>query len=144
MNQNGNNIESRLWEAADELRANSDLTSNEYSVPVLGLVFLRYADHKFLAATKELEGAGSGRRTIGPADYQAEGVLYLPEASRFSSLIQLPEGGNIGAAINDAMRAIESNNPDLKDVLPKTYNRFENSQTFGLFWNYEIYQHTIL
>ena len=133
MNQNGNNIESRLWEAADELRANSELTSNEYSVPVLGLVFLRYADHKFLAATKELEGAGSGRRTIGPADYQAKGVLYLPEASRFSSLIQLPEGGNIGAAINDAMRAIESNNPDLKDVLPKTYNRFENSQTFGLF-----------
>ena len=133
MNQNGNNIESRLWEAADELRANSELTSNEYSVPVLSLVILRYADHKFLAATKELEGAGSGRRTIGPADYQAEGVLYFPEASLFSSLIQLPEGGNIGAAINDAMRAIESNNPDLKDVLPKTYNRFENSQTFGLF-----------
>ena len=127
MNQNGNNIESRLWEAADELRANSELTSNEYSVPVLSLVILRYADHKFLAAAMELEGAGSGRRTIGPADYQAEGVLYLPEASRFSSLIRLPEGGNIGAAINDAMRAIESNNPDLKDVLPKTYNRFENS-----------------
>ena len=133
MNQNGNNFESRLWEAADELRANSELTSIVYSVPVLGLVFLHYADHKFLAATKELEGAGSGRRTIGPADYQAEGVLYLPEASRFSSLIRLPEGGNIGAAINGAMRAIESNNPDLKDVLPKTYNRFENSQTFGLF-----------
>ena len=133
MNQNGSNIESRLWEAADELRANSELTSNEYSIPVLGLVFLRYADHKFLAAAKELEGAGSGRRTIGPADYQAEGVLYLPESSRFSSVIQLPEGDNIGAVINDALRAIESNNPDLKDVLPKTYNRFENSQTFGLF-----------
>ena len=133
MNQNGNNIESRLWETADELRANSELTSNEYSVPVLGLVFLRYADHKFLAATKEHEGADSGRHTIAPDDYQAEVVLYLPEASRFSNLIQLPEDCNIGAAINDAMRAIESNNPDLKDVLPKTYNRFENSQTFGLF-----------
>ena len=99
----------------------------------MGLVFLRYAEHKFLGTAKEIEAVGSGRRTIGPADYQAEGVLYLPEASRFSCLIQLPEGGNIGAAINDAMRAIESNNPDLKDVLPKTYNRFENSQTFGLF-----------
>ena len=99
----------------------------------MGLVFLRYAGHKFLAATEELEGAGSGRQTIGLANYQAEGVLYLPEASRFSSLIQLPEGGNFGATTNDAMRAIESNNPDLKDVLPKTYNRFENSQTFGLF-----------
>ncbi len=127
MNHNGSNIESRLWAAADELRANSKLKSSEYSVPVLGLVFLRYADYKFQAAAKELVGTGGGRRTIGPADYQARGVLYLPEASRFSALIQLPEGANIGAAINDAMRAIETENPDLKDVLPKTYNRFENS-----------------
>jgi hypothetical protein len=116
-----------LDSAADELRANSKLKSSEYSVPVLGLVFLRYADHKFQAAAKELEGTGGGRRTIGPADYQARGVLYLPEAARFSTLIRLPEGANIGAAINDAMRAIEAENPDLKDVLPKTYNRFENA-----------------
>lgn len=127
MNQNSNSIESRLWEAADELRANSKLKSSEYSVPVLGLVFLRYADHKFKVAEKELEGKGTGRRKIGPADYQARGVLYLPKTARFSALIQLPEGGNIGAAINDAMRSIEAENPDLKDVLPKTYNRFENS-----------------
>ena len=127
MNHNGNNIESRLWAAADELRANSKLKSSEYSVPVLGLVFLRYADHKFQAAAKELAGQGSGRRKIGPADYQARGVLFLPEAARFSALIQLPEGDNIGAAINEAMRAIEAENPDLKDVLPKTYNRFENA-----------------
>ena len=86
-----------------------------------------------LRQPKEFEGAVSGRRTIGPADYQAEGVLYLPEASRFSSVIQLPEGDNIGAAINDPLRAIVSNNPDPKDILPKTYNRFVNSQTFGLF-----------
>ena len=127
MNHNGNNIEARLWDAADELRANSKLKSSEYSVPVLGLVFLRYADHKFQVAAKELTGPGGGRRKIGPADYQARGVLYLPEKARFSALIQLPEGGNIGAAINDAMHAIEAENPDLKDVLPKTYNRFENS-----------------
>jgi type I restriction enzyme M protein len=127
MNHNGNNIESRLWAAADELRANSKLKSSEYSVPVLGLVFLRYADHKFQAAAKELTGKSSGRRTIGPADYQARGVLYLPAAARFSALITLPEGANIGAAINEAMRAIEAVNPDLKDVLPKTYNRFENA-----------------
>ncbi|MBU4184666.1 MAG: type I restriction-modification system subunit M, partial [Proteobacteria bacterium] len=127
MNHNGNNTESRLWAAADELRANSKLKSSEYSVPVLGLVFLRYADHKFQAAAKELAGTGGRRRKVGPADYQAKGVLYLPEASCFSTLIQLPEGANIGAAINDAMRAIEAKNPDLKDVLPKTYNRFDNS-----------------
>jgi len=127
MNHNGNHIEARLWDAADELRANSKLKSSEYSVPVLGLVFLRFADHKFQVAAKELTGKGGGRRKIGPADYQARGVLYLPEAARFSALIQLPEGDNIGAAINDAMRAIEAENPDLKDVLPKTYNRFENT-----------------
>ena len=66
MNHNGNNIEARLWDAADELRANSKLKSSEYSVPVLGLVFLRYADHKFQAAAKELEGAGGGRRQDRP------------------------------------------------------------------------------
>src|SRR5665647_501443 len=126
MNHNGNNIESRLWAAADELRANSKLKSSEYSVPVLGLVFLRYADHKFQAAEK-LVGKSSGRRAIGPADYQAQGVLYLPEKARFSTLITLPEGANRGAAINAAMRAVEVANPSLKDVLPKTYNRFESS-----------------
>ncbi|MGI5837640.1 MAG: type I restriction-modification system subunit M [Chloroflexota bacterium] len=127
MNHNGNQIEARLWDAADELRANSKLKSSEYSMPVLGLVFLRYADHKFRAAAKELEGRAGGRRRIGPADYHAKGVLYIPESARFSELIRLPEGENIGAAINDAMRAIEAENPDLRDILPKTYNRFENA-----------------
>ncbi len=125
MNQNA--IEARLWDAADELRANSKLKSAEYSVPVLGLVFLRYADHKFQAAAKKLEGTGSTRRRVGPVDYQALGVLYLPEEARFSALIALPEGDHIGAAINAAMNAIEDENPDLKGVLPKTYNRFENA-----------------
>jgi len=124
----GNNeIEKRLWAAADELRANSELKSSEYSVPVLGLIFLRYADYKFATAEKELAGKSTGRRKIGPADYQAQGVLYLPEESRFSNLLRLPEGANIGQKLNDAMRAIEAENPDLKDVLPKTYNRLESA-----------------
>jgi len=127
MANKSNHLESRLWAAADELRANSKLKSSEYSMPVLGLIFLRYADHKFQVAAKTLEGSGGGRRKVGPADYQAIGVMYLPPNSRFSKLISIPEGENIGAAINDAMRAIEAENPDLKDVLPKTFNRFENS-----------------
>jgi type I restriction enzyme M protein len=127
MSQSNNNIESRLWGAADELRANSKLKSSEYSVPVLGLIFLRYADHKFSAVESELTGQSTGRRKIGPADYQARGVMYLPPDARFSSLLNLPEGSNIGQAINDAMRSIETENPDLNDVLPKTYNRLENS-----------------
>jgi len=129
---NNNQIEKRLWAAADELRANSKLKSSEYSIPVLGLIFLRYADQKFAAAQKELEGKGTGRRQIGGSDYQAKGVLFLPNAARFQKLLQMPEGANIGQAINDAMRAIEGENPDLKDVLPKTYNRLENSSLVEL------------
>ncbi|MFQ5852627.1 MAG: N-6 DNA methylase [Candidatus Binatia bacterium] len=126
MAQNNSEIEKRLWDAADELRANSKLKASEYSVPVLGLIFLRYADHKFSHVEKELSGTSTGRRQIGKADYQARGVLYLPDKARFQNLLRLPEGENIGQAINDAMRAIEAENPDLKDVLPKTYNRLDN------------------
>ncbi len=129
---NNNQIEKRLWDAADEMRANSKLKSSEYSIPVLGLIFLRYADQKFAAAQKDLEGKGTSRRQISKSDYQAKGVLYLPEAARFQNLLQKPEGANIGQAINDAMRAIEGENPDLKDVLPKTYNRLENSSLVEL------------
>ena len=125
-NNSNNHIEARLWDAADELRANSKLKASEYSVPVLGLIFLRYADYRFSAAEKELISLGTGRRKIGPADYQARGIMYLPDEARFSTLLQLPERENIGMAINDAMRAIESKNPDLKDVLPKNYNRLDN------------------
>ena len=78
MPPNNNEIEKRLWEAADEMRANSKLKASEYSVPVLGMIFLRYADHKFGHAEKELAGKETGRRQIGKLDYQARGVLYLP------------------------------------------------------------------
>jgi len=129
---NNNQVEKRLWDAADELRANSKLKSSEYSIPVLGLIFLRYADQKFAVAQKELEGRGTDRRQIGKSDYQAKGVLFLPDTARFQNLLQKPEGANIGQAINDAMRAIEGENPDLKDVLPKTYNRLESSSLVEL------------
>ncbi|NLA11730.1 MAG: SAM-dependent DNA methyltransferase [Firmicutes bacterium] len=124
---NNNEIENRLWDAADELRANSKLRSSEYSVPVLGLIFLRYADYRFSALEHELAGKSTSRRKIGPADYQAQGVMYLPDEARFSTLLDLPEGENIGQAINKAMRAIETENSDLRDVLPKSYNRLDNA-----------------
>ena len=128
MPANTTDLEKRLWSAADELRANSKLKSSEYSVPVLGLIFLRFADHKFTLAERELAAHGhTGRRAIGKIDYQARGVLYLPDEARFSRLIALPEGADIGKAINDAMRAIEAENDDLRDVLPKTYNRLDNA-----------------
>lgn len=119
-------LQTRLWEAADSLRANSGLRSSEYSTPVLGLIFLRYADLRFAAAHEELEGKGSGRRRIGPADYHAQGVLYLHEPARFDHLLNLPEGADLGKAVNDAMRAIENANPDLKGVLPRAYSSLPN------------------
>ncbi len=125
-------IESRLWEAADQLRANSNLSAQEYSVPVLGLIFLRYADYKFSKAEQELQASQTGesgrsrRRGLSKLDYQAQGVLYVPDEARFQNLVDLPEGEDVGKAINEAMRAIERENPILKDILPKTYNRLRN------------------
>jgi type I restriction enzyme M protein len=127
MANNHNDIEKRLWDAADELRANSKLKSSEYSVPVLGLIFLRYADHKFAQVEKALKGSTTGRRRVGKADYQARGVLYLPDAARFGTLLNLTEGENLGRAINDAMKAVEEENEDLKGVLPRTYPRLDNA-----------------
>lgn len=124
---NNNEVEKKLWDTADELRANSKLKSSEFSVPVLGLIFLRYADHKFTTVEEHLRAKATGRGKIGRDDFHASGVLYLPAKARFKALLSLPEGENIGASINEAMKAIEAENPDLKDVLPKTYNRLENS-----------------
>jgi type I restriction enzyme M protein len=126
MTNHNNEIEKRLWTAADQLWANTGLKPYEFSVPVLGLIFLRYADQKFSGAEKELSGKKSGRRKIGKVDYQAKGVIFLPDETRFNNILNLPEGEDIGTAINDAMRAIEAENSDLKDVLPKTYNHLDN------------------
>jgi len=101
-----------------------------------------------------MKPAPGSRRKIGPADYHAKGVLYRPEESRFSLLLKLPEGAAVGQAVNEAMRAVEWENPDLADVLPKTYQILENrtlaellkvmasipmdqgGDTFGLIYEY--------
>ncbi len=124
-----NNIEKRLWDATDQLRANSGLKSYEYSIPVLGLIFLRFADYKFTIAKKNIEKQSQdsrGRHGITRTDYQARGVVSLPDNARFSYLLNLSESENIGKAVNDAMKAIEKENENLRDVLPNTYSRLEN------------------
>jgi type I restriction enzyme M protein len=126
------NIAKRLWETADELRANSHLKAAEYSIPVLGLIFLKFADSRFAQAEAELAGSSTGRRQIGKANYQAKGTLYLPEAARFTNLLQLKEGDNLGKAINEAMAAIEEENPALKGVLPRTYQSLSNATLVSL------------
>ncbi|MBC8228935.1 SAM-dependent DNA methyltransferase [bacterium] len=133
MSSISNELEKRLWSAADELRANSRLKASEYSTPVLGLIFLRYADYKFTQAEKEISSATTGRRRrIGKTDYQARGVIYLPDEARFQQLLDLPESENIAQAVTNAMKAIEAENPQLKEVLPKTYNRIEKNTLIEL------------
>jgi type I restriction enzyme M protein len=125
-------IADRLWETADELRANSHLKASEYSVPVLGLIFLKFADSRFSEIETELASKKSTRREAGKADYQARGVLYLPEQSRFSKLLELREGENLGKAITDAMASVEEENPQLKGILPQTYQSLSNDTLASL------------
>jgi type I restriction enzyme M protein len=124
-------LEKRLWDAADQFRANSGLKAQEYSGPILGLIFLRFAEVRFAIQRSKLEGASAssrrGSRVDEPAAYQAEGILYLAPEARFDALLTLPEFDNIGAKVNAAMREIEKHNPQLAGVLPKTYNLFTST-----------------
>lgn len=124
-------LEKRLWSAADQFRANSGLKSQEYSAPVLGLIFLRFAEVRFIAQRARLEKSSSssrrGSRIDEPAAYHADGVLYLTLNARYENLLALPEASDVGKAVNDAMRDIEKHNPQLAGVLPKTFNLFTST-----------------
>ena len=132
-------LENRLWDAADELRANSKLKASEYGTPVLGLIFLRFAD---ASSTRRASESRRRRRRAGRSarrDYQAERVIYLPDAARFAHLLELPEGADLGKAVNEAMRPIEEQNPELAGVLPRTYTQLENSTLASLLRHINSY-----
>ena len=119
-------VNQTLWTAADEMRANSKLDYRDYRDPVLGLIFLAYAEHRFEQVRPELEAKATARRPVSPDDYKAKSVLFVPDEARLSNLALLPEATDLGAAANVAMRAVEEHNPELKDVLPRGYQRMEN------------------
>ncbi len=131
----GATLEKRLWDAADQFRANSGLKAQEYSGPILGLIFLRFAEVRFALQRGKLEAAGASARASSrrssrvdePTAYHAEGILYLSPEARFDYLLALPEMADIGAQVNTAMREIEKHNPQLAGVLPKTYNLFTST-----------------
>lgn len=133
-----NKVKTDLWEAANKLRAESNLKTNEFSVPVLGLIFLRYADFKFTDAKKvlDVEKKSMGERKLATFNernwFHDKGVLYLKEEARFSHLLHLPEGADLSKALQDAMSGIEHENPSLKDVLPKNFNRIEKTLLVAL------------
>ena len=126
-------LEDDLWEAADQLRANSKLTASEYSMPVLGLIFLRHATTRFNALVSDIEkniparATGALREDRIKLGFQGKAAIYLPETSRYDHLAALPAGTNVGEAIRDAMIAIEDSVTDqngnklLAGALPKDY-----------------------
>jgi type I restriction enzyme M protein len=122
-------LESSLWEAADQLRANSKLNAAEYSMPVLGLIFLRHATNRFELVKTEIEvslpSRGGKKRSLTIDDFKGKAAIYLPEAAHYDRLLVLPEGGDLGVAITDAMTAIEELSPMLQGVLPKEYAAFD-------------------
>ncbi len=124
-------LEKRLWDAADQFRANSGLKAQEYSGPILGLIFLRFAEVRFAAQRAKLEttetSSRRGSRVDEPTAYHADNVLYLAPESRFEYLLTLPEAADIGAKVNAAMREIEKHNQQLAGVLPKTFNLFTST-----------------
>jgi len=124
-------LEADLWEAADNLRANSKLTSSDYFMPVLGVIFLRHAANRFDAAHRQIEAdQASGKvpkRKVLPADYIARRSLYLPEKARYDWIMQQAavSGADLPRLVTDAMTAIEAEFEPLLGVLPKDYGIFE-------------------
>lgn len=117
-------LEKDLWAAADNLRANSDLKSSEYSTPVLGLIFLKFADNKYRqhekAILEEYSKLKGTRREKPISEIALEKCgFYLPDQARYDYLLKLPEEKDIAKAIKQAMTAIEEFKPELQGVLPK-------------------------
>ena len=123
-------LEGRLWKAADDLRANSKLTATEYSMPVLGIIFLRHAHNRFVTAKAEIKKSlplhpTRGVRPMTKNDFLDAKAIFLPENSRWDTIVDLPDSSDLGEYLNEAMRNIEAEYEDLLGVLPKSYNLFE-------------------
>src|SRR3989344_1691553 len=117
-----------LWGSAEQLWSNSDLKPSEYAMPVLGLIFLKYADYKFAQIDKIVqEKYGGGRIGITKDHYHKEGAIYLKPKARYEYLLDIPEDIDVGKAIDEAMREIEEENDRVKAAgLPKNYSRIDN------------------
>ncbi|QIL43225.1 N-6 DNA methylase [Acidovorax sp. HDW3] len=124
-------LENELWDAADQLRANSKLTAAEYSMPVLGLIFLRHADNRFKAYLPQIQAGipaqvpAAQRENLIRLGFTGKAAIYLPEAARFDRIASLPQGAQVGEVIDTAMDAIEAQYPVLAGALPRGYAAFE-------------------
>ena len=137
-------LEAELWESADLLRAGSKLTSNQYCMPVLGLIFLRYAYSRFKRVEAEIlkdrPSRGGRVMPVEASDFSAKSALYLPKEAQYEYLVNLPENiasaglvnkdghpmNSLGEAVNNAMQLIEAQSEQLTGVLPKSYTDFSD------------------
>ena len=137
-------LEADLWESADLLRAGSKLTSNQYCMPVLGLLFLRYAYSRYKMVEEELlkdRPVRNGRKMpVEASDFTAKSALFLPEMAQFDYLVNLPDNvaslgllnvsgqtmGSLGEVVNNAMELVEQQSDQLTGVLPKSYTDFSD------------------
>ena len=128
-------IEKRLWSAADGLRANSNLASNEYFMPVMGLVFLRHAYGRYLlerdAVMAKLSSRGGKKREVTKEDFSGKGAIFLRPEAQYDYLSSLPDGENRAQKIIDAMESIEADYETLRGVLPKEEYREIDNATLG-------------
>ena len=123
-------LENELWEAADLLRADSKVTSQEYCMPVLGLIYLRYAYSRFKFVEGEIlknRPLRNGRQLpVEAADFSKKSAIFLPDEARYDYLLTLPDNIDLGRAINRAMELVESQSLQLKGILPKNYTILKN------------------
>ena len=137
-------LESDLWEAADLLRQGSKLTSQQYCMPVLGLLFLRYAYSRFKKVEEEIlkdRPVRNGRvMPVEPSDFTEKSALFLPQQAQYSWLVNLPENipaaglttengqpmNSLGEVVNHAMELVEAQSAQLTGVLPREYTIFSD------------------
>ena len=137
-------LESELWESADLLRAGSKLTSNQYCMPVLGLIFLRYAYSRFKMVEAEIlknrPSRGGRVMPVEASDFAAKSALFLPKEAQYQYLVNLPENiaeanlincdgqkmNSLGEVVNNAMQLVENQSEQLAGVLPKEYTIFSD------------------
>ena len=125
-------IEKRLWNAADTLRANSNYASNEYFLPVMGLIFLRHAFSRYLAVKDEIEAnlpkRGGKTRALTKEDFSQKSAIFFQPKAQFDYLVALPDSVERDKAIIEAMESIEGDYVNLRGVLPKNeYQELDNS-----------------
>lgn len=135
-------LEAELWKSADMLRSGSKLTSNQYCMPVLGLIFLRYAFSRFKLVEQEIlanRPMRKGRKLpVEASDFKAKSAIFLPKEAQYDYLVNLPDNvaslrltgingntlGSLGEVVNNAMELIENQSEQLRGVLPKNYTIF--------------------